>query len=178
MVKQCYVLKCPTGRKSCKERVSLFKAPNDIEMLEKWRHLVPQKERLLMSTDRICERHFKKKYVISRWQPSFIGDFYEDHHRSKLTVDAIPTIFENIDPKDPRIRKYVPQARNEASNSENKSVANTSTIPEKNIFNDALMKSIKVSELDSIPICFRCLIGMCKEHVTVLQNTSNGQNMH
>ncbi|GFU32347.1 THAP-type domain-containing protein [Nephila pilipes] len=164
MGKKCYVLNCPTGRKSCKEKFSLFKAPNDKDLLEEWRKLVPQKRKLLTSLDHICENHFEEHCVISRWQPSIRGDFYEDHIRSKLKPNAVPTIFKNIDPDDPRLFKFTSGL--EKKNPGSLAPQVTNQLNTDNCLIKSYLDNVEVSNSDSVSICFGCLVGNCEFHST------------
>ncbi|GFR27950.1 THAP-type domain-containing protein [Trichonephila clavata] len=166
MGKKCYVLNCPTGRKSCNEKFSIFKAPNDKDLLEEWRKHVPQKAKLLTSNDHICEKHFDKHYVISRWQPSKHSDFFHDHIRSKLKPNAVPTIFKNIEPDDPRIFKYIPdpEKKNPCPQLANKSPQLTNKLNSDYCSNKSCQDNAEVSNSDFIPICFLCLLGTCECH--------------
>lgn len=152
MVKKCYVLNCPTGRKSCKEKHSLFKAPKDEDLLEKWRHSIPQKKsKVFRDNDYVCERHFEPKCVISRWQPSGIGDYFVDNIRSKLTPNAVPTLFQGLDKNDPGIEKYVPEPK-------------YVIVPKNNADDGYMYVDVEVSDSDYVPICFNCLVGSCCLH--------------
>lgn len=155
MVKKCYILNCPTGLKSCKEKYSLFKAPKDEELLEKWRQSIPQKtSRVFRDNDYVCEKHFESKYVISRWQPSGIGDYFVDNIRSKLRPNAVPTLFPDVDKSDPRIEKYVPDPK-----------PRYVIVPSNNNTEDGYMYvDVEVSDSEYVPICFNCLVGSCCLH--------------
>ncbi|GFV48078.1 THAP-type domain-containing protein [Trichonephila clavipes] len=161
MVKKCYVLNCSTGRKSCKEKFSLFKAPNNKDLLEEWRKQVPQKAKLLTSNDHICEKHFDQHHVISRWQPSIHNDFFQDHIRSKLKPNAVPTIFKNIEPNDPRIFKYVPDSEKKNSCFESPQLTNKLNA---DYSSNKSLDNVEASNSDFIPICFLCLLGKCECH--------------
>ena len=152
MVKRCFVYNCRTGRKSDRnneQKYSLFKAPSDKFLLEKWRESVPLRERELNSNDRICAKHFEKRYILPRFQQSIYGDFYEDHIRPKLTPDAVPTIF--YDSESQVISIKSPKSLNEVPNT-------PSTISQ------LLRTRVEVNENDTVPICFKCLLGKCIQH--------------
>ncbi|KAH9379285.1 hypothetical protein HPB48_000761 [Haemaphysalis longicornis] len=51
MGKSCFVPRCSTGYKYCRENISLFSAPKDEGKLNVWRLAVPRKDRLLQPTD-------------------------------------------------------------------------------------------------------------------------------
>lgn len=153
MVKKCYILNCPTGRKTCQEKCSLFKAPKDEELLEKWRHSIPQKkDKVFRSVDYICEKHFESKCVISRFQPSGYGDYVVDNLRSKLKENAVPTLFSGVDKSDPQIVKYVPEIKPKYM-----------VVPKNNEDNYVYV-DVEVSDSDYVPICFSCLVGSCCLH--------------
>lgn len=149
MVKRCFVSNCKTGRKSDRNneyKFSLFKAPNDEILLEKWRMSIPERERELNSQDRICEKHFEKRYVMPRWQQSRYGDYYEDHIRPKLTPDAVPTLFPDVDPKRTMTQK----------------VSNEVMLQKSNSFE---LPEVEVNESDCVPVCYKCLIKKCSLHI-------------
>lgn len=145
MVKRCFVYKCPTGRKvkDGEYRYSLFKAPNDIDLLEEWRRYVPTRERELNSNDRICEKHFEKRYVMPRFQQSRYGDFYEDCVRPKLTPDAVPTLFDGADVKS---LKY-----------SNENCVSTKAP-------SLILPPVEVNENDVVFVCYNCLLEKCPAH--------------
>lgn len=155
MVKRCFVIFCKTGCKSYRNnelKFSLFKAPNDEILLEKWREKIPLRERELNNQDRICEKHFEKRFVAPRWKQSRFGDdCYEDHIRPKLTPDAIPTIFPDADPTGK------PLAFKAQKGSGGYSVM---------IKNIALeLPGVVVNENDYVPVCYKCLIKKCSSHI-------------
>nr|XP_054933637.1 uncharacterized protein LOC129387908 isoform X1 [Dermacentor andersoni] len=94
MVK-CFVPYCRSGYKSCKEKNSLFKPPQDDARLEAWRRAIPRKDRVLQRTDRVCERHFAPHFILKTWSAEVDGHvLMSGKRRAGLTKDAIPSIFE------------------------------------------------------------------------------------
>lgn len=67
MVK-CFVPNCTSGYASCREKVSMFKAPKDPEILSKWQRAIPRKDKLLSNSDFVCEKHFFPECVIRTWK--------------------------------------------------------------------------------------------------------------
>ncbi|KAG0436875.1 hypothetical protein HPB47_017715 [Ixodes persulcatus] len=53
MGKKCFVPRCTTGYKTCREKFSLFRAPKDEAQLNLWRHAIPRKDRRLEATDHV-----------------------------------------------------------------------------------------------------------------------------
>lgn len=161
MVKRCFVPNCKTGRKSDRNnelKFSLFKAPNDLDLLQKWRDSVPRRERELSSKDCICEKHFEQHFVIPRWKQSKFGDFYEDHIRPKLTRDAVPTIFPDVNPNVSNTSLVkVATPHKDGSKSFSKDVCNMK-LPE-----------VEVNENDIVPICYKCLIKKCSAHIQLIK---------
>lgn len=150
MVKSCFVFNCKTGRKSdrnTEHKYSLFKAPNDVALFEKWRNIVPLRERELKSNDRICEKHFEKRYVIPRFQETVYGDFFVDHIRPKLTPNAVPTIFPDTELRENPV--FPLKQRNEKS--------------DRPVL-EFLLPHIEVKESDTVPICYKCLLAKCSLH--------------
>lgn len=155
MVKRCYVYNCSTGKKSDRnneQKYSLFKAPNDKFLLEKWREYVPIKDRELNSNDRICAKHFEKRYILPRYQQSRYGDFYEDHIRPKLTPDAVPTLFNDSECQIITLKS-----------SKSNEVPHTPPSISK-----LFLTHVEVNENDTVPICFKCLLGKCNQHIIII----------
>ena len=67
-------------------------------MLEKWRNAVPRKDRLLETTDVICEKHFEESCIDRQiFLKNADGSVLQviQRQRPKLKVGAVPTIFPN-----------------------------------------------------------------------------------
>ncbi|CAH1392252.1 unnamed protein product [Nezara viridula] len=65
----CYVRDCPNGLKSLKRKkdsdlVKFFSAPEDKNILEKWRRVVPKGENVLTPEDKLCDSHFLPSEVL------------------------------------------------------------------------------------------------------------------
>ncbi|KAH7938361.1 hypothetical protein HPB49_022801 [Dermacentor silvarum] len=92
---KCFVPFCNTGYKSCKEKYSLFKPPNDDARLEAWRRAIPRKYRVLQTTDRICEKHFASPFILKTWSTVIDGHvLMSGTRRAGLSKDAVPSSFE------------------------------------------------------------------------------------
>ncbi|KFM68976.1 hypothetical protein X975_13904, partial [Stegodyphus mimosarum] len=169
MGRRCFVLNCTTRAKVGTEKVSLFRAPRDPVLFERWRLAVPFKGRCLAITDLICEKHFEKRFILPRWQKSVTnGDFVSDHFRPKLIPQAVPSIFPGV-------------SQNKCANifsvnnkCENKAVTNAtnSLLMVKNAADHRLMDltntfigEIEVNDSDSVQICYKCLTGDCLTHI-------------
>ncbi|KAH8027515.1 hypothetical protein HPB51_007065 [Rhipicephalus microplus] len=94
MGKKCFAPRCKTGYKSCTEKLSLFSALREDERLRVWRNAIPRKNRILQSTDHLCERHFEPHLVSKTWEAVYNGNVLcRAHRKASLSKDAVPTIF-------------------------------------------------------------------------------------
>lgn len=94
MGKKCFAPRCKTGYKSCTEKLSLFSAPKEEERLRVWRNAIPRKDRVLQSTDHLCERHFEPHLVSKTWEAVYNGNVLcQAPRKASLSKDAVPTIF-------------------------------------------------------------------------------------
>lgn len=94
MGKKCFVPRCTTGYKSCREKFSLFSAPKEEERLNVWRHAIPRKDRVLQPTDHVCERRFEPHLVSKTWTAEYKGHVLMSvPRRAELSKDAVPTKF-------------------------------------------------------------------------------------
>ncbi|XP_046595750.1 uncharacterized protein LOC107223825 isoform X2 [Neodiprion lecontei] len=66
MPRSCVVSKCKTGYKSLKVKRSVFKAPSNVELFDKWKAVLPEGVRLT-ATKFVCERHFKEEDIVRRY---------------------------------------------------------------------------------------------------------------
>ncbi|KAL3247510.1 hypothetical protein MRX96_056945 [Rhipicephalus microplus] len=64
MGKKCFAPRCKTGHKSYTDKLSLFSAPREEERLRVWRNAIPRKDRILQSTDHLCEWHFEPHLLL------------------------------------------------------------------------------------------------------------------
>lgn len=62
---KCFVPGCKSGYKSNNERVSLFRAPKDAELLKKWESAIPRADRQLHANDVVCAKHFFDSDIIT-----------------------------------------------------------------------------------------------------------------
>lgn len=94
MGRKCFVPRCNTGYDSCQEKLSLFSAPKNPARLQAWRNAIPRKDRVLKTTDFVCEKHFEPAYVIKTWTAVYNGVVLAStFRRAQLSADAVPTIF-------------------------------------------------------------------------------------
>ncbi|KAH7945029.1 hypothetical protein HPB49_004965 [Dermacentor silvarum] len=78
----------------CTEKVSLFAAPRETDRLKIWRHAIPRKDRVLQSTDYVCEKHFKPRCVTKTSEAVYRGHVVVSAPRKAvLAKDAVPTKF-------------------------------------------------------------------------------------
>ncbi|XP_046746176.1 uncharacterized protein LOC124411225 isoform X2 [Diprion similis] len=66
MPRSCVVPKCKTGYKSFKVKRSVFKAPSNVELFDKWKAVLPEGVRLT-ATKFVCERHFREEDIVRRY---------------------------------------------------------------------------------------------------------------
>ncbi|KAH8018263.1 hypothetical protein HPB51_000874 [Rhipicephalus microplus] len=91
---KCFAPRCKTGYKSCTEKLSLFSAPREEERLRVWRNAILRKDRILQSTDHLCERHFEPHLVSKTWEAVYNGTVLcRAPRKASLSKDAVPTIF-------------------------------------------------------------------------------------
>ncbi|XP_049274415.1 uncharacterized protein LOC119401942 [Rhipicephalus sanguineus] len=110
MVRRCFVPFCNSGYRSCKEKFSMFAAPKDDELLEKWRRAIPaipKRRRALQTNDYVCEKHFEPELVCKEWTAHYKGHVLVNVPRKRviLSRDAVPTRFPDCTanlPKTPR----------------------------------------------------------------------------
>lgn len=69
---KCFVPFRNSGYKSCKEKYALFTPPANEERLQAWRRAIPQKDRVLQRTDRVCERHFAPHFILKTWSAEIL----------------------------------------------------------------------------------------------------------
>ncbi|KAJ8913020.1 hypothetical protein NQ315_002035 [Exocentrus adspersus] len=64
-MKCCFVPGCKSGYKSSKGiKASIFSAPKNLEILEKWRRAIPRGDKVLSEQHFVCELHFHSEDVI------------------------------------------------------------------------------------------------------------------
>lgn len=59
----CFVPGCDGGYKGCADKVSLFRAPSNREMFEKWARAIPRADKPLEENSAVCEKHFDERWV-------------------------------------------------------------------------------------------------------------------
>ncbi|KAH6925974.1 hypothetical protein HPB50_012854 [Hyalomma asiaticum] len=83
-----------SGYKTCTEKVAIFAAPREADHLKIWRHAIPRKDRVLQSTDCVCEKHFEPKYIKKTWEAVCKGHVLVSAPRlAALVKGAVPTKF-------------------------------------------------------------------------------------
>ncbi|KAH7979140.1 hypothetical protein HPB49_008379 [Dermacentor silvarum] len=91
-----FLPRCKSGYETCTEKVSLFAAPRETDCLKIWCHAIPRKDRVLQSTDYVCEKHFEPSYVTKMWEAVYKGLVLVGAPRTAaLAKDAMPTKFPN-----------------------------------------------------------------------------------
>ncbi|KAH7959662.1 hypothetical protein HPB49_012844 [Dermacentor silvarum] len=94
MGKKCFVPRCKFAYKTCTEKVSLFAAPREADRLNIWLHAIPRKDRVLGSTDYVCEKHFEPRYVTKTWEAVYKGHVLVSAPRkAALAKTPLPTKF-------------------------------------------------------------------------------------
>uniref|UniRef100_T1IRB0 THAP-type domain-containing protein n=1 Tax=Strigamia maritima TaxID=126957 RepID=T1IRB0_STRMM len=96
MVRTCFVPRCKSGYKTCKEKWSLFNTPKDPEQRKMWKKLIGRKDRDLDYGDYVCERHFPPEQIIRHWIKRDNDDRIickVDLKQCRLAEGALPTIF-------------------------------------------------------------------------------------
>ncbi|KAH6932804.1 hypothetical protein HPB50_009642 [Hyalomma asiaticum] len=96
MGKKCFVRNCNSGYLTCAERVSLFKAPHELERLEKWRRVIPRADRVLQPTDHVCAKHFQDEVISTAYHTEYKGNvLLHAPKKPVLSPEAVPSIFPN-----------------------------------------------------------------------------------
>lgn len=58
----------------------------------KWKQILPKK-REFKWTDKVCERHFEDKFIVTTWDHIIEGKLHQvERNKPKLKPDAIPTL--------------------------------------------------------------------------------------
>ncbi|CAN7986666.1 unnamed protein product, partial [Ixodes hexagonus] len=95
MGRKCFAPNCNSGYRSCKEKVSTFRAPSDPKRLALWARAIPRSDRQLMTKDYVCEKHFAGGMIeTGRYYAELGGEVLLDQPiRPVLAPDAVPSIF-------------------------------------------------------------------------------------
>ncbi|XP_046411774.1 uncharacterized protein LOC124175492 [Neodiprion fabricii] len=94
----CAVPTCNTGRKSVKEKCSVFKVPSKRELREKWIAAIPGIFDL-KSSQFVCEKHFPERFIRRKWiKYDANGRIVAEAPYSRVRLDpsAVPSEFDNI----------------------------------------------------------------------------------
>lgn len=91
----CFVPGCNSQYKTSK--LSLFSVPKDEALLEKWKRLIPQSDKILTTKSVVCELHFQEDFINKNYVHVVNGETVAfSIGKPILKSDAIPTIFPNI----------------------------------------------------------------------------------
>nr|XP_042910253.1 uncharacterized protein LOC122271819 [Parasteatoda tepidariorum] len=106
MPRVCFSTGCNTGYvkqrreaiKDGKKVPSLFQAPRDIGLLDKWKRSIPRSDRELTSKDFVCALHFKTSEIETHYEVKLAdGSIWKtERDRPLLKKDAVPSIFPNL----------------------------------------------------------------------------------
>jgi len=97
---KCFIFGCSNGyesqRKSPAIKVSLFAAPKDNVLFDKWRKAAKagRSHKLFSKQDSICSNHFLEEDII-KGKTDFAGDFYPSK-RWHLKEGAVPILGKGI----------------------------------------------------------------------------------
>lgn len=88
----CFAPGCKAGYKSSKEKLSLFQAPKDDELFEKWRRTVPRADKELQKHSALCEDSIVRTFthVINNETVTLARE------RLILAPHAVPTMLANL----------------------------------------------------------------------------------
>jgi len=90
MPKKCFVPKCNSGYKTCKDKVSLFRVPNNEALLQQWQNAIAREDRVISRKDHVCEKHFQENDIIRYW---IYKDIKDKLKIPRLKKTAVPSIF-------------------------------------------------------------------------------------
>ncbi|CAI6348892.1 unnamed protein product [Macrosiphum euphorbiae] len=106
MSRNCYAPGCSTGNSKEKKynllngirNKSIFKAPKDPELLNKWAKAIPRKDKVLTPNCGVCELHFLEGDIEKYYEIKLPCGKVDKIEKGKPTVKykAIPTIFPNL----------------------------------------------------------------------------------
>ncbi|XP_040076523.1 uncharacterized protein LOC115310148 isoform X4 [Ixodes scapularis] len=107
----CFVPGCRSGYRSCKEKFSLFRTPQDSARLQEWACKIKRDDRTLGEASVVCERHFEPQFIERTFKNVVQGQVIElPRSVPQLTKDAVPSVF----PDAPKyFSKPVPKKRKE-----------------------------------------------------------------
>lgn len=93
----CFAPGCKAGYKSSKEKLSLFQAPKDDELFEKWRRTVPRADKELQKHSALCELHFDEDSIVRTFTHVINNETVTlPRERPILAPHAVPTMFTNL----------------------------------------------------------------------------------
>lgn len=120
-LKCCYVPGCTTGyaRTENGEKLSLFKAPADLERRRQWERNLHRADKPLTEDCAVCELHFEPRYVIRDYVHIVDGaEVRIPRGRPMLDPEAIPTLLPNLPQY---LSKRVPPERRRQKNKRDQS---------------------------------------------------------
>ncbi|XP_035220795.1 uncharacterized protein LOC118193765 [Stegodyphus dumicola] len=95
---------------------SIFRAPKDPVLLDKWTHAIPRADQILSEKDVVCEHHFAESDIKQFYEKKLFDRtiFKLEMGRPRLQEGAIPSIFPNLPLylSKPSHKRKTPAARN------------------------------------------------------------------
>ena len=88
---ECIISDCKSGRQTEAEKVQLFKFPTEITARNRWLRHCDLGKKIINKDPRLCAKHFKKNCFLSPSEN--VDDQNRPRARSRLKVDAVPTVF-------------------------------------------------------------------------------------
>src|SRR5277367_1090585 len=73
---KCVVPNCNAGYKTCTETLTMFKVPNEGDMLMKWQSAIKRGDREITPKDHVCERHFAPFHIITERKVELNGTVF------------------------------------------------------------------------------------------------------
>ncbi|KAH6944770.1 hypothetical protein HPB50_004974 [Hyalomma asiaticum] len=187
-----FVKTCNSGRKSCREKVTIFKAPNDPEHLQAWAAAIPRGGRQLTSKDCVCEKHFTSDMIRrDKYYGELQGEVTLDHpKRPRLLPDTVPNIFvpsptSLIPPKKKHaLQEASPKSSHDATKRSRMSLYDkpgmslAATEPAANVSDvDNSRENTRESQVGRLHACAACEVNELEEH-TVSAFTLRSHSMH
>ncbi|GAB6031178.1 hypothetical protein CHUAL_007978 [Chamberlinius hualienensis] len=95
MPSSCFIPGCNSGYRSCKETRHLFRVGE--RFLDKWKNVIPRKDRTLTKSASICSLHFDERFILKEYKHVINGkEIRLERGNWGLTDDAIPTIYPSL----------------------------------------------------------------------------------
>jgi hypothetical protein len=98
---KCFVYNCQAKKKkngeNTMEKISLFSAPKDADLMKKWRKALPKRPdgKILDQSSKVCSKHFNEVDIHKVFRIVMPNDETLTHplNRWSLKPGAIPSIF-------------------------------------------------------------------------------------